>query len=85
MIFEFAEIRCILEVLKLLNKNESKYSTMFRETKVSHTTLQPVLKELNEKDFINKHDVGHMKVDYEITDRGNKLLKLLTELKQLVN
>ena len=84
MIFDFAEIRCILDVLKILNKGKSKYSTMFKETKVSHTTLQMVLKDLIEKKFIKKYNIGHMNVDYEISDKGKKLLNFLIQLQELL-
>ena len=56
---------------------------MFRKTKVSHTTLQSVLKELNEKEFIVKYDIGHQKVDYEITNKGKKMFKVLLQLTEL--
>jgi len=82
MIFDFAETRCILEILKILNTRESKYSIMFKETKVSHTTLQSVLKELEEGKFLIKHNKGHMDVDYEITEKGKRLLKQLNELRE---
>ena len=68
MIFDFAEIRCILDVLKILSKGKSKYSTMFKDTKVSHTTLQSVLKDLIQKKFIKRVVLDHMNVDYEITE-----------------
>ena len=84
MIFGFAETRCILEVLRLLNSGERKYSTLFRKTKVSHTTLQRCLKELAEKRFIEKEDKGHMDVDYNITEKGKKLLSSLEELKEII-
>ena len=84
MIFNFREISCIYEILQILNKGKSKYSKMFKETKVSHTTLQRVLNELIEKKFVNRYDIGHKKVDYEITDKGRKLLMLLSELYGLV-
>ena len=83
MIFNFAEVRCIFEVLKMLNIGKSKYSDMFRKTKVSHTTLQSVLKELAKKEFIVKYDIGHQKVDYELTNRGKKLLVVLAQLNEL--
>ena len=83
MIFDFAEVRCIFEVLKMLNIGKSKYSDMFRKTKVSHTTLQSVLKELAKKEFIVKYDIGHQKVDYELTNRGKKLLVVLAQLNEL--
>ena len=84
MILDFAEVRCIFEVLKIFIIGKSKYSNMFRKTKVSHTTLQSVLKELAEKGFIVKYDIGHQKVDYEVTNRGKKLLAVLTQLNELV-
>ncbi len=84
MIFQFAEIRCLFEVLKILNFKNSKYSEMFRKTKVSHTTLQYVLRELNKKEFIVKYNIGHQNVDYELTNKGKKLLANLLQLHQLV-
>ena len=84
MILEFAEVMCIFEILKLLNIKKSKYTEMFRKTKVSHTTLQSVLRELTEKGFIVKYDIGHQKVDYEVTNKGKRLLALLTQLNELV-
>lgn len=84
MIFDFAEIRCILDILKILERGKSKYSIMFKETKVSHTTLQNVLKELAEKKFVKKHNIGHMNVDYEISDKGKKLLSFLIQLQELL-
>ena len=57
---------------------------MFRKTKVSHTTLQSVLRGLTEKGFIVKYDIGHQKVDYEVTNKGKKLLAVLIQLNDLV-
>ncbi|MDD4878547.1 MAG: winged helix-turn-helix domain-containing protein [Candidatus Nanoarchaeia archaeon] len=85
MIFEFAEVRCIVDILNLLNTQKSKYNLMFRKTRVSHTTLQSVLKELADKNFIVKYDIGHQKVDYEITSKGKRLLEILLHLKQIVH
>ncbi len=84
MIFDFAEVRCILDVLKILERGKSKYSVMFKETKASHTTLQIVLKDLIEKKFIKKYNIGHMNVDYEISDKGRKLLNFLIQLQELL-
>lgn len=84
MIFNFAEVRCIFEILKMLNIRKSKYGDMFRKTKVSHTTLQSVLKELADKEFIVKHDIGHQKVDYEITSKGRKIFTILLQLNELI-
>lgn len=83
MIFKFAEIRCTFGILKILSKNKSKYSIMFKETKVSHITLQRALRFLISKKFILKHDISHMNVDYEITEKGRKLLRLFVELNEI--
>ncbi len=84
MIFDFTETKCIREVLKILSKRKSKYSKMFRETKVSHTTLQRVLRGLEKKKFIQKHDIGHQNVDYEINEKGRKLLIILLQLQEIL-
>jgi len=84
MIFDNKETYCILEVLKLLSEGKTKYSQMFKITKVSHTTLQRVLTGLLSKKFIKKHDIGHMKVDYEITDKGKGLLDCLSKLEEIL-
>jgi len=70
--------------LKILEKGKSKYTKMFKQTKVSHTTLQSVLKDLTEKKFIKRKVIDHMNVDYEITEKGRKLLRRLEELKELL-
>jgi len=85
MIFEFAEVKCILEVLKILNKGKSKYSIMFKKTKFSHTTLQSVLKSLTTKKFIKRYNKGHQDVNYEITEKGKKLLNIILELSEMVD
>lgn len=85
MIFEFAEVKAIVGVLKLVSIKKSKYGEMFKETKVSHTTLQSVLRKLEEKKIIEKQNIGHQKVDYLITKKGKKLLEHLIEIKQLLN
>lgn len=84
MIFDFAENKCILDVLKLLDKGKSKYSIMFKQTKASHTTLQRVLKELTKKKFIKRKNIGHQNVDYEMTEKGKRLLEKLEELKEIL-
>jgi len=84
MIFDFAEVRCIFDVLKILNKGKSKYSIMFKFTKVSHTTLQSVLEELVKKKFVIKKDIGHMNVDYSISSKGIELFNVLENLRKLV-
>ena len=85
MIFEFTKNQCALEVLQILSNRKTKYSEMFRKTKVSHTTLQSVLRELATKEFILKYNIGHQNVDYEITLKGRDLFKKLLELKKLVS
>lgn len=84
MVLRFAENKAILDILKILSKGQAKYTTMFKETKVSHTTLQRALNMLTSKKFVKKYNRGHMDVDYEITAKGEKLLKLLLELKGLL-
>lgn len=85
MIFEFAKNKCIFEILRILDSRKTKYSEMFRRTKVSHTTLQSVLRELATKEFIVKYNIGHQNVDYEVTSKGKKLLKVLFQLNELVH
>jgi len=84
MLFKSREVCCTLEVLKILNKGKSKYSIMFKKTKVSHTTLQRVLNELVEKKFVLKNNKGHMDVDYEICERGRRLLGVLLALERVL-
>lgn len=84
MILDSAENKCISGVLKILSKEKPKYSIMFKETKVSHTTLQSVLKELVKKKFIKKHNIGHQNVNYEISEKGKKLLRKLIELQEIL-
>ena len=84
MIFDFQENKCVFEVLKILvEKEKSKYGEMFKKTKVSHVTLQTVLRKLAEKEFISKHNIGHQKVDYTITNKGKKLLNILFQLREI--
>ncbi len=82
MIVDTAEFKATLQVLEILNKDKSRYNEMFRKTKVSHTTLQKVLKELEEKDCIKRIELGSLSTEYEIKDKGKKLL---SNLKNLVN
>ena len=84
MIFDFARTRCVLEVLRILNRRKARYSVMFRETGVSHATLQRVLDELARKRFIRKHDIGHQNVDYGITEKGRRLLQILLSLQGML-
>lgn len=84
MIIDTQESKCIIGVLKLLNKGKSRYTEMFKDTKVSHTTLQRALKELERKKFIKKYDIGHMKVDYEVTKKGRELLGRLEDLREIL-
>ena len=85
MLFNSKENQCALKVLQILDKRKSKYSKMAKETKVSHTTLQRVLKFLAKKKFIKRHDIGHMKVDYEITKKGEELLDCLINLRKILS
>ena len=84
MIFDIKEVYCVLEVLRILGKKETRYSQMFKQTKVSHTTLQKVLRGLAGKGIIKKHDIGHMNVKYEITNKGRRFLACLNELESLL-
>ncbi len=84
MIFDTKEIFCIFQILLFLNKNKGKYNQMFRMTGVSHTTLQRALREPLDKRFIKKHNIGHMNVDYEITEKGKKLLEILFNLNEIL-
>lgn len=84
MLFKSAETNCLLQILKILEKGKTKYGKMFRETKVSHTTLQTVLKYLIEKKFIKRQESSYKIVDYEINERGKGLLKQLVKLKEIL-
>ena len=84
MLLDSRENSCILDILAILSKKKSKYSIMFKKTKVSHTTLQRALKELEAKKFIKKYNKGHQNVDYEITERGKRLFSSLSELKEIL-
>lgn len=79
MILDSAEERCTLEVMRILEKKKVRYSLMFKQTKVSHTTLQNVLKYLLKSSFILKNDEG-----YEISSEGKRLLNKLEELKRIL-
>ena len=57
---------------------------MFKKTKVSHTTLQTVLKDLVSKKFVKKQDVGHQNVNYTLTDKGRKFLDYLLKLQEIL-
>ncbi len=74
----------MLKVLNILSKGESKYKIMFKETRVSHITLQEVLKYLAKKKFILRNEIGYKDVDYKITDEGKKFFKKLEELKEIL-
>lgn len=86
MIVDTAEFKCTIEVLSFLSKTKiSKYNDMFRFTKVSHTTLQKVLSELEEKKFIKKNSLGRLNTTYEITDKGKNLLIQLENINGLLD
>lgn len=84
MIVDTAEAQCIIHVLAILSREKSRYNEMFRATKFSHTTLQSVLKELEEKKFIKKTELSGMNTEYEVSDKGKKLLDQLETLKMLL-
>ena len=84
MIFDFVEVKCIFNLLKILNLKESRYSEMFKKIRVSHTTLQSTLKDLIQKEMVVRYNLGHQNVKYQITPKGIKLLKILLQLKGLV-
>jgi len=84
MVFWNKEINCTYGVLLILNKGTSKYKLMYREIKVSHTILQKVLKTLLRKGFITRQDLGHMKVNYQITKEGQELFETLNKLQKLI-
>ena len=75
MLFDSSKNKCIFQVLKILSKSSTTYSDLFRKTKVSHITLQKVLKELLKNKTISK------KENYSISDKGKKLILLLEEIK----
>lgn len=79
MIFKSKENQCLFQVLDILNKKSRTYGWMFKETKVSHTTLQSVLKFLIIKEFVDKTDEG-----YKIQKKGIELLEKLGEMKSLL-
>lgn len=54
MMFKFKDVNNLLEVLEILGKGKSKYSIMFKKTKVSHTILKKVLRELLKNGFVLK-------------------------------
>ncbi len=84
LFFSTKENQCVFGVLTALQQRKSTYTKMFRETKVSHTTLQLVLEKMQTSGLIAKYDIGHKKVDYEITKKGTQCLVLLHELRKLL-
>ena len=80
MLLNSSKNKCILNVLKILNNNSASYSDLFRKTKVSHITLQTVLKELLEKELIMKEENDGCKKEYWITDKGKLVLKKIKSL-----
>jgi len=79
MIFDNRENECILLVLRILDNKPSRYSVLFKQTKVSHTTLQNVLKELLKNEFVLKGDI-----EYIITIKGKNLFRKLEELVKIL-
>ena len=80
MLFKSAETKCLFAVLKILDKRKSRYKLMLKETGVSHNTLQAVLKYLTEKQFIKRHESWYKSVEYEISKKGEKFLRLLLDV-----
>ncbi len=85
LFFNTKENLCLFGILSVLHRNKSTYTKMFRETKVSHTTLQLALEKMQKEGLIAKYDIGHKKVDYEITKKGTQCLILLQEVKKLLS
>ena len=83
MIVDTAEAQCTIQVLTMLSKEKSRYNEMFRTTKVSHTTLQSVLRELEEKKFVKKNELEGINTEYEIMEKGRKLHEILESLRSL--
>ncbi len=84
LFFSTKENQCVFGVLTVLQQKKSTYTKMFRQTKVSHTTLQLVLEKMLSHNLIVKYDIGHKKVDYDITKKGMQCLLLLRELKRIL-
>lgn len=84
MIVDTQESKCTLKVLSMLDIKKCKYNQMFRMTKMSHTTLQRVLNGLTNRKLIMKYNLGHMNVDYEITEKGRESLRLLKKLQDIL-
>lgn len=85
MIVDTVEVKCAIKILSMLDKDKSRYNEMFRITKVSHTTLQKVLKELEEKRFINKNEISSINTEYEINNKGKELLQQLIVISRLLS
>lgn len=80
MLFDNSLTNSTLQVLQLLRNGKSRYSILFKNVKFSHETIQTSLKFLVEKEFVKKDEKG-----YEILEKGEKLLKILLNLKELLN
>lgn len=76
--FDSAKERCVIRVLRVLEKRNETYSNLFKKTKFSHITLQNSLKYLVKRNFIKKIEF------YEITKKGEELLEKLEDLKSFV-
>jgi DNA-binding HxlR family transcriptional regulator len=82
MIVDTKEAQCTIKVLTILSSRKARYNQMFKATKVSHTTIQSVLRELVNKKYVKREGNGPMKVDYEITEKGKEFLNILIKLEQ---
>ncbi len=85
MIFSITAIKCIYEILGILNNKNTNYAYLYKEIGISHETLQTALRFLQEKKFITKEDRGHKKSFYEISEKGKKYFSLMKALKELEN
>lgn len=81
MIFLIKSVKCIHNILYMLNKNKENYAKLYKEIGLSHETLQTSLRYLLEKKFIGKEDHGHKKSFYKISEKGKEYFELLGKLK----
>lgn len=83
MIFSITIIETIYNVLYILQNKKANYASLYKETRVSHITLQTALKTLLKGEYIKKEDKGHKKSYYEITPKGEKYFSLLKQLREM--
>jgi predicted transcriptional regulator len=85
MIFSITLVRGIYEILEFLNNKKENYAHLYKETGISHETLQTALKFLVIKKLIEKEDKGHKKSFYRISEKGRTYLLYMKKLKELEN